>query len=128
MSIHIIAEACTNHDGSEEKARALILAAHVVGADSVKFQLIYPEELYVGEVLTQDGWTPNPVIEQRRRCQLSDEVYKNLAMFGRSAGITVSASVFDKHGLELLESMNTPYIKIASCDLNNLPFYLILKF
>lgn len=122
MPIHIIAEACTNHDGSEEKARELILKARDVGADSVKFQIIYPEELYVGEILTQEGWKPNPVIEQRRKCQLSDDVYRNLAEFGRGAGIAVSASIFDTHGLRLLESMDVPYIKIASCDLNNLPF------
>ncbi len=122
MSIHIIAEGCTNHDGNEEKAEALMQAAKAAGADSIKFQAIYPEGLYVGEILTAEGWKPNPVIEQRRKSQLSDDAYKRLAIFSRSIGIPMAASVFDKRGLDLLECVNAPYIKLASCDLNNLPF------
>jgi sialic acid synthase SpsE len=32
-----------------------------------------------------------------------------------------SASVFDRRGLDLLDELDAPYIKIASCDLNHTP-------
>ena len=45
--IHIIAEAGTNHNADATLGRRLIDVAQEAGADSVKFQIIYPEGLYV---------------------------------------------------------------------------------
>lgn len=122
MSLHIIAELCTNHDGSPNKAKELIKAAHMAGANSVKFQIIYPEGLYIAKLSSPDGLIDNPVLKQRRKSMLSDEVYKELAVFSRTLPCPLSASVFDRQGLDLLDAINAPYIKLASCDLNNLPF------
>jgi sialic acid synthase SpsE len=121
MSIHIIAEGCTNHDGNPEKAKALILAAKQAGADSVKFQMINPEALYICKLRQEGEMVDNPVIARRKLGQLSDSCYKDLAAFSVEAGLPLSASVFDTHGLKLLDSLSPPYIKIASCDINNLP-------
>jgi sialic acid synthase SpsE len=35
--------------------------------------------------------------------------------------MALSSSIFDERGLDLLRELNPPYIKIASCDLNNSP-------
>ena len=45
--IHIIAEAGTNNNGSLQKAKNLADIAKRSGADSVKFQIIYPWGLYL---------------------------------------------------------------------------------
>lgn len=117
--VHVIAEAGTNHDGDVAKAVALIDAAHRAGADSVKFQIIYPESLYV-EWLLQDGQrVENPVVAARRTQQLADDDWKFLAGHAASIGIGFSSSVFDVRGIELLRSLKVPYLKIASTDLNN---------
>lgn len=121
MSIHIIAEGCTNHDGGEDKAQKLIAAAHETGADSIKFQLIYPEKLYIPKIQENGELIDNPVIAARKKSQLSDDAYVRLSQFAQKTGIPLTASVFDSRGLELLSSFNPPYIKLASCDLNNLP-------
>ena len=47
--IHIIAEAGTNHNGDRNTAKRLVDVAAEAKADSVKFQIIYPEGLYLPE-------------------------------------------------------------------------------
>ena len=45
--MHIIAEAGTNHNGELGKAKKLVEIAKAAGADSVKFQIISPDGLYL---------------------------------------------------------------------------------
>lgn len=119
---HIIAEAGTNHNGSKEKAIALINLAARAGADSVKFQIINPWGLYLPGQYSYGHYDIKKVIEIRQSTVLPDETYRELNTVSKAAGIAFSASVFDKEGLDLLCSMDPPYIKIASCDLNNIRF------
>ena len=122
-SLYIIAEAGTNHNGDFQTARELILKAKGAGADAVKFQIIYPETLYVEKIYKDGLFEDNPVIEQRRRTMLTDEQYLELADYSRDLGINFTASVFDRRGVDLLSSLDAPFIKIASTDLNN--FFLL---
>jgi N,N'-diacetyllegionaminate synthase len=120
--IHIIAEAGTNHNGSKEKAKELIDLARRAGADSVKFQIINPWGLYLPGQYSYGHYDIKKVIEIRQSTVLPDDTYRELASYSKTSGIAFSASVFDKEGLDLLCSLNPPYIKIASCDLNNIRF------
>lgn len=117
-NIHIIAEAGTNHNASVATARKLIDVAAESGADSVKFQIIYPENLYVSKVFEDGELRDNEVIAVRRAGMLSDDEYRELAGYSRGR-IPLSASVFCEQGLRLLDELDPPYIKIASCDLNH---------
>lgn len=117
--LHIIAEAGTNHNASEETGRKLIDVAADAGADSVKFQIIYPEGLYVSKFYRDGTYEENEVIAVRRAGMLSDDEYRRLAEHARERNLPLSASVFDERGLRLLDEFDPPYIKIASCDLNN---------
>lgn len=119
--LHVIAEAGSNHNGDPLLAKALIEAAATAGADSVKFQFINPEGLYLERYWKDGERVPNPVFEQRRREQLSPTQWSDV--FGHAAAhhFPCTASVFDEPGLRLLQSMSPPYVKIASTDLNNLP-------
>src|SRR5690606_19626722 len=119
---HIIAEAGTNHNGDPAKAKELIDLAHRAGADSVKFQIINPWSLYLPGTYSYGHYDINKVIEIRQSTVLSDDTYRDLAAYSRQQGIPFSASVFDEPGLDLLCSLDPPYIKIASCDLNNIRF------
>lgn len=118
--LHVIAEAGNNHNGNIETARELVRKARETGAQSVKFQIIYPETLYAARLFENGVSVENPVIEKRRRSMLSDDDYRELAAYSAAQGIQFSASVFDEHGVDLLCSLGVPYIKLASCDLNNL--------
>lgn len=117
--VHIVAEAATTHAGSVEAAHRLIDMAKRCGADSVKFQIINPEGLYLPVTWTGETPEPNPAIAMRRGEQLPEGAYRALAAHGRETGIPVSASVFDTAGLALLETLDPPYVKIASTDLDN---------
>ena len=44
--VFIIAEAGINHNGDIEIAKEMINQAKLIGADAIKFQTIFPDELY----------------------------------------------------------------------------------
>lgn len=117
--VHIIAEAGTNHGGNRETAEKLIGIAHEAKADSVKFQVIYPDGLYLPRFYENGAYRENEVYQLRAAAMLSDRDYRALAEKCHGLGLPMSASVFDTRGLDLLCEWNPPYIKIASCDLNN---------
>lgn len=120
---HIIAEACTNHNGSFAKARELVDIAVAAGADSVKFQIINPEGLYLLRVRDEQGaWVDNGVVAQRRAAMLTDDEYRALAAYAAEKGMPFSGSIFDRKSLDLLCELDAPYLKIASTDCNNYPF------
>jgi N,N'-diacetyllegionaminate synthase len=118
---HLIAEAGTNHNGSVETGKRLIDAAIAAGAGSVKFQMIFPEGLYLPRFWQDGRYVESEVFAKRAATQLSDAQWRELAACARERGIPMSASVFDVRGLDLLDAIDAPYIKIASCDLNNGP-------
>jgi sialic acid synthase SpsE len=93
--------------------------AKEAGADSVKFQLIYPEGLYLPRLYTNGSYQENDVFQKRLKMMLTDDEYRELAYYTRSKSLGFSTSVFDKRGVDLLHELDVPYIKIASCDLNN---------
>jgi N,N'-diacetyllegionaminate synthase len=119
--VHVIAEAGTNHDGDPDKAALLIDIAKRAGADSVKFQIIYPETLYTEWLWSNGERERNPVIDSRRAQQLTDLQWTEIAFYASERGIQFSASVFDERGIALLTEIGVPYLKIASTDLNNGP-------
>lgn len=119
---YIIAEAATNHDGNIDAAKKLIDAAVEAGADAIKFQIINPEGLYVERIIDGESIEENPAIETRRKSMLNNNDYLVLADYAKKNKIDFTASVFDKKGLDLMKEIKPPFIKIASCDLNNQPF------
>ena len=122
VDLEIIAEAGTNHNGNECWGRRLIDAAAKADASSVKFQLIYPEGLYVPAYVDESGSYPNPVFERRAGEGLDYEAWERLNEYAVKAGIELTLSVFDSKGLNVAERLKHSYIKVASTDLNNLPF------
>jgi len=119
MAVHIIAEAGSNYNGSISLAKRLNEVAAAAGADSVKYQIINTDLLYRPGHYAYGHYQIEEVRKIRRRDELSDEAWREIFEDARARGIMCSASVFDERGLDLLESLDPPYIKIASCDLNN---------
>lgn len=119
--IHVVAEAGTNHNGSVATGRELIDVAVRSGADSVKFQMIFPEGLYLPRFHREGRYEDSQAFAQRLRTALSADDYRALAAHAGERGIPFSASVFDRQGIELLDELDVSFIKIASCDLNNTP-------
>lgn len=121
-NIHIIAEAGTNHNGDLGKAKELVDIASRAKADSVKFQIIYPWGLYLPGDYEYGHYDIKKVIQIREDGMLKDEEYDELAAYCKEKEIAFTASVFDERGLDLLLKFDPPYVKLASCDLNNIRF------
>ena len=119
QEIHIIGEAGTNHNSDFGMAKALVDVAAGAGADSVKFQMIYPDGLYLPRLFQDGQYVSNEVFQKRLEGVLSDDDYRALAAYSKEKGLEFSASVFDRRGIALLDELDASYIKIASCDLNN---------
>ena len=122
--VHIIAEAGTNHNGKLSIAKSLVDVAVDAKADSVKFQIIYPNGLYLPKLFQDGQYHKNEVFYKRQSMMLGDNDYCDLAGYCREKDIEFSASVFDSQGLDLLDKLDSSYIKVASCDLNNSRFLI----
>lgn len=122
MPVHIIAEAGSNYNGSVDLACQLNAVAAAAGADSVKYQIINTDELYLPGQYSYGHYNIEDIRAVRRRDELTDEQWRSIRKDALDRGIAFSSSVFDSKGLELLCSMDPPYVKTASCDLNNLRF------
>lgn len=116
--VHIIAEAGTNHGGCLNTALNLARIGKDSGADSVKFQIIYPEGLYLPQLFNDGKYDKNEVFQMRQSMMMTDKEWGELSNFCQELQLPISASVFDVRGLMLLNSWDPPYFKIASCDLN----------
>ena len=117
--IHIIAEAGTNNNGKIQKAKNLAKIAFDAGADSVKFQIINTWGLYLPGNYEYGKYKIEDVIKIRQEGEMTDEEYFDLFNYCQEIGIPLSSSIFDEKGLDLLLKFNPPYIKLASCDINN---------
>jgi len=116
---HFIAEAGSNHNGSIKRATELIDVAENAGADSVKFQFIFADGLYLPAYFDGKEYVENPVYKVRRSEEFSRSEWETIWAYAKSKNIIVSASVFDIRGVELLSDLGAPYVKIASTDLTN---------
>lgn len=117
--LHVIAEAGTNHGGRLETGRDLVDIAIGAGAHSVKFQVIHPDGLYLPELPIDGGYEANEVFALRTAQVLPDDDWIRLGAYAAERGIPMTSSVFDERGIELMERIGAPYLKFASCDLDN---------
>jgi len=122
----IIAEAGLNHNGRLDLAMKLVEEAKKAHCDAVKFQS-YSATYRVSNKTKKANYAEQitgleeNIFELLSRLELSAEDHKALFDYGKKIGIDVFSTPFDIPSVDLLESLNTPYYKVASSDLNNLP-------
>jgi sialic acid synthase SpsE len=109
----IIAELGINHNGDPKIARRMIDVAADAGADAVKFQT------YRTETLVAEG---NPYYDIFKQAELSSEdELKDLQRHADSRGILFFSSASTQSGLNVLEKLSLPVLKISSANLTNIP-------
>ena len=128
--IYVIAEAGVNHNGNIAHACELVRAAKVAGADAVKFQTFIPEigvladtplAEYQKRAMRTEAST---MLEMVRGLALTFDNFLELRALCDEIGIDFISTPFDRPSARLLVSMDLPYIKISSGDLNN---FLLLE-
>ncbi|MBO4532475.1 MAG: N-acetylneuraminate synthase family protein [Treponema sp.] len=118
----IIAEIGTSHEGSLEKAKQLVDAAADSGADAVKFQWVYADEILhpkTGFVALPTGNIP--LYERFRQLECPVDFYRQMVDYVHSRGCKFCCSPFGLRSLRELLSLKPDILKVASPELNHYP-------
>lgn len=120
--VFIIAEAGSSHGGNLERGFRLIDAAYRAGADCVKFQIIFADEIIhpkSGIIKLPGGDVP--LYERFKELEQKPAFYRELKKECERKGMCFLATPFGLKSAELLISMKPRYIKVASPELNHFP-------
>jgi N-acetylneuraminate synthase/N,N'-diacetyllegionaminate synthase len=116
-----IAEIGSNHDGSFERALALVDLAAAAGADAVKFQSFHAATLVARRRRADDGWRPVEAYPILERLEVPAEWHAPLRDRARERGVLFLSTPFDEERATLLAGLGVPAMKVASGDLTHLP-------
>lgn len=118
----IVAEAGSAHQGELPRAFELIDAAGQAGADCVKFQVIFAEEIVhpkTGSIDLPGGRTP--IYLRFRELERDPSFYARLKKHTEKRGLLFLCSAFGLRSARLLRDLGVQAVKIASPELNHFP-------
>ena len=125
---YIVAEMSGNHNGSLDRALALVDAAADAGADAIKIQTYTADTMTVDVKHPRfqiskghDLWSGEYLYQLFERAHTPWEWHEAIFERARSRGITPFSSPFDRTAVELLEKLDAPMYKIASSEITDLP-------
>ena len=120
-----IAEVGNNHNGDYYLAKKTIEEAVRVGADAVKFQKRFIDEVFTKELQeklqTKDQIFGKTYGEYRQALELDFDEFVKLKKVSEELGTIFFATPFDKKSVDFLEEVGVDLYKIASFDATNLP-------
>jgi len=121
-----VAEISANHNGSLPHAKKLIKIAKKYGADAVKLQTYTPDTLTIKsnkpDFKIRGGlWNGKTLWDLYEKAQTPFEWHKELFDYARKLKIICFSTPFDETAVDLLESLNCPFYKIASFEMNHIP-------
>lgn len=120
--VSAIAEIGTSHGGDRSRARELIDAAAEAGADCIKTQIVYADEIVhpkTGAVELPGGAVP--LFDRFRELEVAPDFFAEMAEHCLSRGVAFLASCFGPRSLQVLTEIGLDTVKIASPELNHAP-------
>lgn len=135
---YIIAELGSNHNGNMEIAKKMIVEAKEAGVDCIKFQSwskdsIFAKKKYDDNYFIDDDYRDRADYTLEKivtEYSISEGELMQMKKFADKVGIDCSSTPFSKKEADfLVNKLESPFIKVASMDLNNYPFleYLAKK-
>lgn len=106
----VVAEAAQGFEGRPVQAQLLVRAAAAAGADLVKFQLVYADELAVPGYQYFDLF---------RTLEMPDQAWQDVAAEARRLDVAMAFDVYGPRSLELALSLDAAAMKIHSTDFFN---------
>ncbi|WP_327585679.1 pseudaminic acid synthase [Nonomuraea sp. NBC_00507] len=124
----VVAELSGNHNGSLERALAIVDAVAAAGAHALKLQTYRPDTLTIDAdgpaFRVGDGhelWGGQTLYRLFERAHTPWEWHEPIFERARSHGLIVFSSPFDPTAVEFLEKLDVPAYKIASSEIVDLP-------
>jgi sialic acid synthase SpsE len=118
-NVLVIAEIGTSHSGDPVKAREMVAAAAEAGADCVKTQIVYADEIVhplTGPVPLPGG--PVPLYDVFKKLERPAEFFLQMKEYTESKGLLFLATPFGPQSAACLHSLSPVAVKIASPELN----------
>jgi N,N'-diacetyllegionaminate synthase len=110
MTIDIVAEAAQGHQGGRVRQETLIDYAVAAGADAVKFQLAYADELSTPDYRYYEAF---------RESEMPDAAWSAAADRAHASGIALYLDVFGPRGVAVAVEAGADGLKIHSTDTVN---------
>jgi sialic acid synthase SpsE len=115
----IIAELGTSHGADPVKARKMVDAAGEAGADCVKFQMVYADEILhpnTGEVDLPGGKIR--LYQRFKELEVRPDFFAGMKAYAESRGLIFLCTPFGLRSAGELRGLNPELVKIASPELN----------
>ena len=121
-----IAEISANHNGSINRAKKLIKLAKKNGADAVKLQTYTPDTMTPKSnkdhfKIKKGLWKGYNLWDLYNKGHTPYSWHKELFEYARNINIKIFSSPFDETAVDLLESLNCPFYKVASFEITDYP-------
>ena len=110
--VFIVAEAGINHNGDLQIAKKMIKEASEIGADAIKFQTIFPEELY-------SPLNNKKLYNLIRKWSFNKKEHLELKNFSEKYNIEFFSTPVGQKSAKLLQDIKINCVKIASGELTN---------
>lgn len=122
----IIAEAGVNHNGDILLAKKMIDCAVKAGADVVKFQTFFTDELVTAKApksihQSLGSEEHESQYDLLKRLELSEDNFAELTEYAKEKNIIFMSTPYDLKSVDLLDKLGVPAFKIASADIVDLP-------
>jgi N,N'-diacetyllegionaminate synthase len=115
--LFVIAEIGLNHDGSIDRALALVDAAAAAGASAVKVQALIADELVRSGAPAPMHVDAASMVDFFRRFELTETDYARIAARARERGLAFIATPFSERAVDMLSGVGVDAWKIASGDI-----------
>lgn len=119
--VFIIAEAGCNHEGNLEIAVKLIQEAAKAGADAVKFQSFTRNTLFASKEYTKILKLNEDALNDVDNIIFKKEWYRTLIKEAKKNKIIFMTTPFSLESVNDIMDYDIPIIKVASCDIDNIP-------
>lgn len=124
----VVAEISGNHNGSLDRALALVEAAKQAGVDAVKLQTYTPDTITLDvkekEFLILDEsslWKGRDLYNLYQEAHTPWEWHATIFNRCRELGLLVFSTPFDETAVDFLEELNMPCYKVASPEIVDIP-------